>query len=147
MLEPNNNIRKIRDETKYAYTLRVNEKSDTYSFGVVILELVTGKRPVDLEYVEKDLVKWVCPDGKTIEAKAAHGTVTRYYRMHQKRGETSTNNIASIFAWSQGLSHRVKLDDNARMLDFTEKLVAACITTVESGKMTKDLALLIHGPK
>ncbi|KAJ8644189.1 hypothetical protein MRB53_005937 [Persea americana] len=272
---------------EYAYTLRVNEKSDTNSFGVVILELVTGKRPVDLEYGEKDLVKWLgtspyalegmllvinaerptqlvkalasskwylvrtrlqaflplcCSpdhiqsiyafaeasmnttyqkkwplylitkntilkkyDGRfkdifqevyeaqwkskfeatgiwyehrliddmvayalkseggyvwacknydgdvqsdfLAQAKAAHGTVTRYYRMHQKRGETSTNNIASIFAWSQGLSHRAKLDDNARMLDFTEKLVAACITTVESGKMTKDLALLIHGPK
>ncbi|GFS35275.1 cytosolic NADP+-dependent isocitrate dehydrogenase [Actinidia rufa] len=89
----------------------------------------------------------VCPDGKTIEAEAAHGTVTRHYRVHQKGGETSTNSIASIFAWSRGLAHRAKLDDNARLLDFTEKLEAACVGTVESGKMTKDLALIIHGPK
>uniref|UniRef100_A0A2N9ELI3 Isopropylmalate dehydrogenase-like domain-containing protein n=1 Tax=Fagus sylvatica TaxID=28930 RepID=A0A2N9ELI3_FAGSY len=89
----------------------------------------------------------VCPDGKTIEAEAAHGTVTRHFRVHQKGGETSTNSIASIFAWSRGLAHRAKLDDNARLLDYTEKLEAACIGTVESGKMTKDLALLIHGPK
>ncbi|KAM5575281.1 hypothetical protein ABKV19_014299 [Rosa sericea] len=89
----------------------------------------------------------VCPDGKTIEAEAAHGTVTRHYRVHQKGGETSTNSIASIFAWSRGLAHRAKLDSNARLLDFVEKLEAACVGTVESGKMTKDLVLLIHGPK
>ncbi|ONI11771.1 hypothetical protein PRUPE_4G124500 [Prunus persica] len=89
----------------------------------------------------------VCPDGKTIEAEAAHGTVTRHYRVHQKGGETSTNSIASIFAWSRGLAHRAKLDGNDRLLDYTEKLEAACVSTVESGKMTKDLALLIHGPK
>ncbi|KAJ8512620.1 hypothetical protein OPV22_003054 [Ensete ventricosum] len=87
----------------------------------------------------------VCPDGKTIEAEAAHGTVTRHYRVHQKGGETSTNSIASIFAWSRGLAHRAKLDDNKGLLDFTQKLEAACVGTVESGKMTKDLALLIHG--
>ncbi|KAE8706587.1 Isocitrate dehydrogenase [Hibiscus syriacus] len=89
----------------------------------------------------------VCPDGKTIEAEAAHGTVTRHYRVHQKGGETSTNSIASIFAWSRGLAHRAKLDGNDRLLDFTEKLEAACVGTVESGKMTKDLAILIHGPR
>ncbi|XP_024018808.1 isocitrate dehydrogenase [NADP] [Morus notabilis] len=89
----------------------------------------------------------VCPDGKTIEAEAAHGTVTRHYRVHQKGGETSTNSIASIFAWTRGLAHRAKLDGNARLLDFTQKLEAACVGTVESGRMTKDLALLIHGPK
>ncbi|KAK9950757.1 hypothetical protein M0R45_006227 [Rubus argutus] len=89
----------------------------------------------------------VCPDGKTIEAEAAHGTVTRHYRVHQKGGETSTNSIASIFAWTRGLAHRAKLDDNAKLLDFTQKLEAACIGTVESGKMTKDLALILHGPK
>ncbi|KAK1367331.1 Isocitrate dehydrogenase (NADP(+)) [Heracleum sosnowskyi] len=89
----------------------------------------------------------VCPDGKTIEAEAAHGTVTRHYRVHQKGGETSTNSIASIFAWSRGLAHRAKLDENDQLLDFTEKLEAACIGTVERGKMTKDLALLLHGPK
>ncbi|KAL6228278.1 hypothetical protein ACLB2K_002231 [Fragaria x ananassa] len=89
----------------------------------------------------------VCPDGKTIEAEAAHGTVTRHYRVHQNGGETSTNSIASIFAWTRGLAHRAKLDDNAKLLDFTRKLEAACIGTVESGKMTKDLALNVHGPK
>ncbi|CAI0398550.1 unnamed protein product [Linum tenue] len=89
----------------------------------------------------------VCPDGKTIEAEAAHGTVTRHYRVHQKGGETSTNSIASIFAWTRGLAHRAKLDDNAQLLDFTQKLEAACIGAVESGKMTKDLALIIHGSK
>ncbi|KAG5628426.1 hypothetical protein H5410_000143 [Solanum commersonii] len=89
----------------------------------------------------------VCPDGKTIEAEAAHGTVTRHYRVHQKGGETSTNSIASIFAWTRGLAHRATLDNNERLLDFTEKLEAACIGAVESGKMTKDLALIIHGSK
>ncbi|KAJ8626689.1 hypothetical protein MRB53_019996 [Persea americana] len=219
--------------SEYAYTLRVNKKSDTYGCGVVILELVTAwKKPICIgrlafgdQYRATDTVskgpgklkmdifqevyeaKWkskfeatgiwyehrliddmvayalkgeggyvwvcknydgdeqsdflaqgfgslglmtsvlVCPDGKTIEAKAAHGTVTRHYRVHQKGGETSINSIASIFAWSRRLSHRAKLDDNARLLDFTEKLEAACIATVESGKLTKDLALLIHGPK
>uniref|UniRef100_A0A803LMD9 Isocitrate dehydrogenase [NADP] n=1 Tax=Chenopodium quinoa TaxID=63459 RepID=A0A803LMD9_CHEQI len=89
----------------------------------------------------------VCPDGRTIEAEAAHGTVTRHFRVHQKGGETSTNSIASIFAWTRGLAHRAKLDDNVQLSDFSSKLEAACIGTVESGKMTKDLALLIHGPK
>ncbi|KAJ8526263.1 hypothetical protein K7X08_028740 [Anisodus acutangulus] len=89
----------------------------------------------------------VCPDGKTVEAEAAHGTVTRHYRVHQKGGETSTNSIASIFAWTRGLAHRAKLDNNAALLDFTEKLEAACIGAVENGKMTKDLALIIHGSK
>ncbi|KAL5226360.1 hypothetical protein ABZP36_014625 [Zizania latifolia] len=88
----------------------------------------------------------VCPDGRTIEAEAAHGTVTRHYRVHQKGGETSTNSIASIFAWTTGLGHRAKLDGNKRLLDFVQKLEAACVGTVESGKMTKDLALLVHGP-
>lgn len=89
----------------------------------------------------------VCPDGKTLESEAAHGTVTRHYRIYEKGGETSTNSIASIFAWTRGLAHRAKLDDNSRLLDFTEKLEAACVGTVESGKMTKDLALLVYGPK
>ncbi|XLR64845.1 hypothetical protein S83_015517 [Arachis hypogaea] len=89
----------------------------------------------------------VCPDEKTIEAEAAHGTVTRHYQVHQKGGETSTNSIASISAWPRGLAHRAKLDGNARLLDFTKKLKAACIGTVELKKMTKDLALLVHGPK
>ncbi|KAK4488510.1 hypothetical protein RD792_004274 [Penstemon davidsonii] len=86
-------------------------------------------------------------DGKTLEAEAAHGTVTRHFRLHQKGQETSTNSIASIFAWSRGLEHRAKLDGNEKLLDFAHKLETACIETVESGKMTKDLALLIHGPK
>ncbi|XVE84001.1 hypothetical protein DITRI_Ditri16bG0133800 [Diplodiscus trichospermus] len=86
-------------------------------------------------------------DGKTLEAEAAHGTVTRHFRLHQKGQETSTNSIASIFAWTRGLEHRAKLDNNEMLLDFVHKLEAACIETVEAGKMTKDLAILIHGPK
>ncbi|MEO9614982.1 MAG: NADP-dependent isocitrate dehydrogenase [Nitratireductor sp.] len=85
------------------------------------------------------------PDGQTVEAEAAHGTVTRHYRQHQKGEETSTNSIASIFAWTRGLAHRAKLDDNARLADFATTLEKVCVQTVESGFMTKDLALLI-GP-
>ena len=85
------------------------------------------------------------PDGKTVEAEAAHGTVTRHYRQHQKGEETSTNSIASIFAWTRGLAHRAKLDDNAELKRFAETLERVCIQTVESGFMTKDLSLLI-GP-
>ena len=83
------------------------------------------------------------PDGKVVESEAAHGTVTRHYRDHQKGKETSTNPIASIFAWTQGLAHRAKLDNNAALAEFTATLEKVCIETVESGKMTKDLALLI----
>ena len=83
------------------------------------------------------------PDGKTVESEAAHGTVTRHYRDHQKGKQTSTNPIASIFAWTQGLSHRAKLDGNDALAEFSKTLEAVCIETVESGKMTKDLALLI----
>jgi len=85
------------------------------------------------------------PDGRTVEAEAAHGTVTRHYREHQKGKETSTNSIASIFAWSRGLKHRAKLDDNAALANFAETLERVCVDTVESGFMTKDLALLV-GP-
>ena len=83
------------------------------------------------------------PDGKTIEAEAAHGTVTRHYRMHQQGKETSTNPIASIFAWARGVYHRAKLDDNIELKNFVKTLEKVCITTVESGSMTKDLAILI----
>ena len=86
----------------------------------------------------------VTPDGKTVEAEAAHGTVTRHYRQHQQGKETSTNPIASIFAWTRGLQHRGKLDGNQELIDFCQTLEQVCIDTVESGKMTKDLALLIH---
>jgi len=85
------------------------------------------------------------PDGRTVEAEAAHGTVTRHYRQHQKGEETSTNSIASIFAWTRGLAHRAKLDDNAELSKFADTLEKVCISTVETGFMTKDLALLI-GP-
>jgi len=87
----------------------------------------------------------ITPDGKTIEAEAAHGTVTRHFRQHQKGQETSTNPIASIFAWSRGLLHRAKLDNNPQLTKFVEELEAACIETVETGFMTKDLAICIHG--
>ncbi|UDL95956.1 NADP-dependent isocitrate dehydrogenase [Lichenihabitans sp. PAMC28606] len=85
------------------------------------------------------------PDGKTVEAEAAHGTVTRHYREHQKGRETSTNSIASIFAWTRGLEHRAKLDGNAELSRFATTLEKVCIDTVEAGFMTKDLALLV-GP-
>jgi len=84
------------------------------------------------------------PDGKTMESEAAHGTVTRHYRMHQQGKETSTNPIASIFAWSRGLAHRGKLDSNQKLIDFSKCLEKVCIATVEKGSMTKDLAILIN---
>jgi isocitrate dehydrogenase len=83
------------------------------------------------------------PDGQTVEAEAAHGTVTRHYREHQKGKETSTNSIASIFAWTRGLSHRAKLDDNKALARFAQTLERVCVDTVEAGYMTKDLALLV----
>jgi isocitrate dehydrogenase len=85
------------------------------------------------------------PDGDTVEAEAAHGTVTRHYRQHQQGKETSTNSIASIFAWTRGLAHRAKLDDNADLKRFSDTLEKVCVDTVEAGYMTKDLALLV-GP-
>jgi len=87
----------------------------------------------------------ICPDGKTVESEAAHGTVTRHYRVHQKGGETSTNPIASIFAWTRGLAHRGKLDNNQPLIDFCQKLEEVCVETIEAGFMTKDLALCIKG--
>ncbi|SMQ66401.1 isocitrate dehydrogenase (NADP) [Devosia lucknowensis] len=85
------------------------------------------------------------PDGKIVEAEAAHGTVTRHYRQHQQGKETSTNSTASIFAWTRGLAHRAKLDDNAELAKFADTLEKVTIDTIEEGKMTKDLALLV-GP-
>ena len=87
----------------------------------------------------------VTPDGMTMEAEAAHGTVTRHYRQHQQGKPTSTNPIASIFAWTRGLAFRGKLDEHQELIDFANTLEAVCIETVESGRMTKDLALIIHG--
>lgn len=89
----------------------------------------------------------ITPDGQTVEAEAAHGTVTRHYRQHLQGEETGTNPIASIFAWTRGLAHRGRLDKNQPLVDFCEKLEKVCINTVEEGKMTKDLALLVHGSK
>ncbi|MBU6407567.1 MAG: NADP-dependent isocitrate dehydrogenase [Alphaproteobacteria bacterium] len=83
------------------------------------------------------------PDGKTMESEAAHGTVTRHYRQHQKGEPTSTNSVASIFAWTRGLSHRAKLDGNDKLASFAQRLEAVTVATVESGQMTKDLALLV----
>lgn len=87
----------------------------------------------------------ICPDGRTIEAEAAHGTVTRHYRFHQQGKETSTNPIASIFAWTQGLLHRAKLDSNELLKNFAETLERVCVETIEAGFMTKDLAICIKG--
>ena len=85
------------------------------------------------------------PDGKTVEAEAAHGTVTRHYREHQKGNPTSTNPVASIFAWTRGLEHRGKLDGTPEVSEFARTLERVCVETVEAGQMTKDLALLV-GP-
>ena len=85
------------------------------------------------------------PDGKTVESEAAHGTVTRHYRMHQQGKETSTNPIASIFAWTRGLAHRGKLDGNDELINFSKTIEKVCIDCVENGAMTKDLAILV-GP-
>lgn len=87
----------------------------------------------------------LCPDGKTVEAEAAHGTVTRHYRFYQQGKETSTNPIASIFAWTRGLLHRAKLDGNDKLQNFAETLEKVCVDTIESGFMTKDLAICVKG--
>ncbi len=89
----------------------------------------------------------ITPDGKTMESEAAHGTVTRHFRLHQQGKPTSTNPIASIFAWTRGLEHRAKLDGNPALDNFAKNLEKVCIETVESGKMTKDLAVCIYGDK
>ncbi|MFN7453111.1 MAG: isocitrate dehydrogenase (NADP(+)) [Pseudobdellovibrionaceae bacterium] len=89
----------------------------------------------------------ITPDGKTLEAEAAHGTVTRHYRQHQQGKPTSTNPIASIFAWTRGLAHRGTLDNNADLIKFAETLEKVCVSTVEAGFMTKDLAVCIYGDK
>ena len=85
------------------------------------------------------------PDGETVEAEAAHGTVTRHFREHQKGNPTSTNPIASIFAWTRGLQARGRMDETPEVTEFAETLERVCVETVESGKMTKDLALLVGG--
>jgi isocitrate dehydrogenase len=87
----------------------------------------------------------ITPDGMTMEAEAAHGTVTRHYRQHQQGKKTSTNPIASIFAWTQGLAFRGKLDNNQELITFAQTLEKVCVDLVEGGKMTKDLAVCIHG--
>jgi len=87
----------------------------------------------------------ICPDGKTVEAEAAHGTVTRHFRFHQQGKETSTNSVASIFAWTRGLSHRGKLDENKELMHFAETLEKCCVDTIEAGHMTKDLAICVKG--
>jgi len=106
-------------------------QSDTVAQGFGSLGLMTSQL--------------MTPDGKVVEAEAAHGTVTRHYRQHQKGEATSTNSIASIYAWTGGLKHRAKLDENAKLMEFAETLEKVIVSTVESGFMTKDLALLV-GP-
>jgi isocitrate dehydrogenase len=83
------------------------------------------------------------PDGRTVEAEAAHGTVTRHYREHQKGNKTSTNPVASIFAWTRGLEHRGKLDNNPKLVEFATTLEKVCVEAIEAGEMTKDLSILI----
>ena len=104
-------------------------QSDTVAQGFGSLGLMTSQL--------------MTPDGKILEAEAAHGTVTRHYREHQKGNETSTNSIASIYAWTGGLKHRAKLDNNKLLEDFALKLEKVVIKTVENGSMTKDLAMLV----
>ena len=87
----------------------------------------------------------MCPNGRTIETEAAHGTVTRHYRDHQAGKATSTNPVASIFAWTQGLAHRGKLDNTPELIHFAQTLEKVCVQTIEGGKMTKDLAVSIYG--
>jgi len=87
----------------------------------------------------------ITPDGMTMEAEAAHGTVTRHFRQHQQGKKTSTNPIASIFAWTQGLAFRGKLDNNQELIAFAQTLEKVCVDLVQGGKMTKDLAVCIHG--
>jgi isocitrate dehydrogenase len=87
----------------------------------------------------------MCPNGRTVETEAAHGTVTRHYREHQKGKPTSTNPVASIFAWTRGLAHRGKLDETPELIRFADALEKVCVDTVEAGKMTKDLAVAIYG--
>ncbi|SFG05980.1 isocitrate dehydrogenase (NADP) [Palleronia marisminoris] len=106
-------------------------QSDTVAQGFGSLGLMTSRL--------------MTPDGKIVESEAAHGTVTRHFRQHQEGKQTSTNSVASIFAWTGGLRHRAKLDDNAELMTFAEKLEKTVVDTVESGDMTKDLALLV-GP-
>ena len=106
-------------------------QSDTVAQGFGSLGLMTSQL--------------MTPDGKIVEAEAAHGTVTRHYRQHQKGEATSTNSIASIYAWTGGLKHRAKLDGNAKLTEFAQTLERVIVETVESGAMTKDLALLV-GP-
>ena len=90
----------------------------------------------------------ITPDGNSVESEAAHGTVTRHFREHEKGRETSTNPIASIFAWTRGLAHRAKLDNNSALKDFCETLELACRQLIDQdSKMTKDLALAVHGDK
>ena len=89
----------------------------------------------------------ITPDGNIMEAEAAHGTVTRHFRDHQAGKPTSTNPIASIYAWTRGLAFRGKLDNNQELIRFSEALEEVCVETVEGGKMTKDLAVIIHGSK
>src|SRR5690606_26778433 len=107
-------------------------QSDTAAQGFGSLGLMTSVR--------------MTPDGKIVEAEAAHGTVTRHYRQHQQGKETSTNSTASIFAWTRGLAHRAKLDGNAELAKFAATLEKVTVDTIEEGKMTKDLALLV-GPE
>ncbi|MGE4586159.1 MAG: NADP-dependent isocitrate dehydrogenase, partial [Mangrovibacterium sp.] len=106
-------------------------QSDTVALGFGSLGLMTSTL--------------ISPDGKTMEAEAAHGTVTRHYRLHQQGKPTSTNPIASIFAWTRGLDFRGKLDKNEKLRNFAHMLEQVCIKTVEQGEMTKDLALIVHG--
>ena len=124
----------IRDSGNFVWACKNYDgdvQSDTVAQGFGSLGLMTSVL--------------ITPDGNTMEAEAAHGTVTRHYRDHQKGKPTSTNPIASIFAWTRGLAFRGKLDGNQELINFADALEQVCIDTVQAGKMTKDLAVCIHG--
>ena len=130
------------------YTLQVRSETDFGDFFSFFPFLLPTRSDVQSDIVAQGFgslglmsSELVTPDGKIIESEAAHGTVTRHYRMHQQGKATSTNPIASIFAWTGGLKHRGKLDGTPEVTKFAEDLERVCIETVESGKMTKDLAL------
>ena len=124
----------------------IQDRPDTSDVWTMTLDdptprrLTAGRAPAPFW---EDVEPRLSPDGSTVESEAAHGTVTRHYREHQKGRETSTNPIASIFAWTRGLAYRGKFDGTQDVVDFANALEAVCIETVESGDMTKDLAVLI----
>jgi isocitrate dehydrogenase len=118
--------------------------SISIGFVIALVLIPTLSAPANKRFLMSS--KLLTPNGKVMESEAAHGTVTRHYRLHQQGQETSTNPIASIYAWTGGLRHRGELDGNEKLVNFADTLDSVCVRTVEEGNMTKDLALLV-GPE